>query len=244
MLSLTFDSYGLLGRPVRRNTDAFAYDTRGQVTIVSKEVFWGPDHSGTLQGAGGVGGLVAVSIDGFYYFPCYDNLGNIVAYVNESGTKVASYTYDAFGYMVSSSGLMRETFPHRFSTKWQDNETLMYDYGYRWYWPEMGRWMNRDPIGEEGGVNLYGFCQNNPCRFYDSKGLFTILPCSTGCGISAQKVDMAFQALIGNGTFERITSNIREPFRTAIDPSFTNIPYSLVLHHKQSEWGIPNGNTD
>ncbi len=52
---------------------------------------------------------------------------------------------------------MRETFPHRFSTKWQDDYTGLYDYGYRWYWPEIGRWMNRDPIGEEGGENLYGF---------------------------------------------------------------------------------------
>ncbi len=56
------------------------------------DYFWGLDLSGTLQGAGGVGGLVAVSIGGQYYFPCYDNMGNIVAYVDEAGTTVASYS--------------------------------------------------------------------------------------------------------------------------------------------------------
>jgi RHS repeat-associated protein len=136
------------------------------------DFFWGRDLSGTLQGAGGVGGLVAVSIDGQYYFPCYDNLGNVVAYVDEAGTKVASYTYDAFGQIVSSSGtMMRHVFPHRFSTKWYDGDAEMIDYGYRWYWPLLGKWLNRDPIGEEGGENLYGFCGNNGVFSIDVFGL-------------------------------------------------------------------------
>ena len=90
-----------------------------------------------------------------------------MAYVDENGVKVASYTYDVFGYSLSASGSMRDTFPHRFSTKWQDNQTLLYDYGYRWYWPDIGRWMNRDLIGEEGGMNLSGFCKNNTIEFFD-----------------------------------------------------------------------------
>ncbi|MBR1608579.1 MAG: hypothetical protein IJ678_03065, partial [Kiritimatiellae bacterium] len=52
---------------------------------------WGPDLSDTLHGAGGVGGLLAVSIDGAYYFPCYDANGNVTAYVAEDGTLAASY---------------------------------------------------------------------------------------------------------------------------------------------------------
>ena len=54
-------------------------------TTRTVECFWGNDLSGTEQGAGGVGGLVAVSIDGVFYFPCYDHNGNIVCYVSESG---------------------------------------------------------------------------------------------------------------------------------------------------------------
>ena len=51
--------------------------------------FWGNDLSGTEQGAGGVGGLVAVSVDGAFFTPCYDHNGNIVCYVSESGTIAA-----------------------------------------------------------------------------------------------------------------------------------------------------------
>ena len=59
--------------------------------------FWGPDLSGSLQGAGGVGGLVAVSTDGDYYFPGYDNNGNVIGYWNEDDDLVAECAYDAFG---------------------------------------------------------------------------------------------------------------------------------------------------
>ena len=77
--------------------------------------------------------MIAVSIAGQYYFPCYDNVGNIVAYVDEAGTTVASYTYDAFGNTIASSGSMRYVFHHRFSTKYCDEATGLYYYGYRKY---------------------------------------------------------------------------------------------------------------
>ena len=112
----------------------------GWTSDMDLDFFWGPDLSGTLQGAGGVGGLVAVSIAGQYCLPCYDNLGNVMAYVNESGTKIATYTYDAFGHLIAHTGLYYSKFPHRFSTKWQDDYNEFYDYGYRWYWPRLGRW--------------------------------------------------------------------------------------------------------
>ena len=47
-------------------------------TTCTFEYFWGADKSGTEQGAGGVGGLLAVSMDGVLYIPCYDHNGNIV----------------------------------------------------------------------------------------------------------------------------------------------------------------------
>ena len=42
--------------------------------------------------------------------------------------------------------------------------------GYRYYSPEIGRWGSRDPIGEEGGSNLYSFVFNSPNNFIDPKG--------------------------------------------------------------------------
>ncbi|MBR2940079.1 MAG: RHS repeat protein, partial [Kiritimatiellae bacterium] len=54
-------------------------------TATEVQYFWGLDLSETLQGAGGVGGLLAVSINGAFYIPCYDNNGNVTKYVGETG---------------------------------------------------------------------------------------------------------------------------------------------------------------
>jgi len=51
-----------------------------------------------------------------------------------------------------------------------DRERVTY-YGYRWYDPVTGRWPSRDPIGEEGGVNLYGFVGNDGLNQWDYLGL-------------------------------------------------------------------------
>ncbi|MDI6810052.1 MAG: RHS repeat-associated core domain-containing protein, partial [Candidatus Eisenbacteria bacterium] len=50
---------------------------------------------------------------------------------------------------------------------------LLY-YGYRYYSPELGRWLSRDPIGERGGRNLYVAIRNNPIDRWDLLGLITI----------------------------------------------------------------------
>jgi len=58
-----------------------------------------------------------------------------------------------------------------FSTKYLDEETGLYYYGYRYYSPRIGRWLSRDPIEEEGGVALYNLCWNNPVISCDACGL-------------------------------------------------------------------------
>ena len=145
--------------------------SRDDGTDFTNRYIWGKDISGSLQGAGGVGGLVAVSRNGLHYFPSYDNNGNVTQYLDESGTVVAAYTYDAFGRTLSATGPLANLFPHRFSTKYFDPETGLYYYGYRFYSPELMRWMNRDPIAEHGGINLYHFSHNNPIFLTDSLGL-------------------------------------------------------------------------
>ena len=61
--------------------------------------------------------------------------------------------------------------PFRFSTKYQDEETGLLYYSYRYYQPSTGRWPSRDPIGITGGINLYSFCANNPLVYIDVDGL-------------------------------------------------------------------------
>ena len=141
----------------------------GGATNMVRELdfLWGPDLSDTLQGAGGIGGLVAVSIGGQYYLPCYDAMGNVVAYLDETGASAALYAYDAFGFGTAGGSV---SFPHRFSTKPYDEDLMLSDFGRRWYWPEIRRWISRDPIEEEGGENLYAFAKNTPTYRYDYLG--------------------------------------------------------------------------
>ena len=80
------------------------------------------------------------------------------------------YGYDAFGNTIAKSGPLDDFFRHRFSTKYFDVETGHYYYGYRFYHPILMRWLNRDPIEEKGGENLYAFCQNDPLFYYDPNG--------------------------------------------------------------------------
>ena len=142
----------------------------GTTNAAEVQYFWGLDLSGTLQGVGGVGGLLAVSRNGQFYFPTLDNNGNVTKYIDESGNVVAAYEYDDFGRTILQSGPLADFFRHRFSTKYFDAEAGLYYYGYRFYHPTLMRWLNRDPIEEYGGFNLYGFCRNNAIRMYDKDG--------------------------------------------------------------------------
>jgi len=141
-----------------------------QLTITNSYT-WGLDLSGTLQGAGGVGGLLAVNRDSAAYFPCFDANGNVTEYIDASGTIRAHYAFDSFGNTITQNGDMADTFSHRFSTKYLDEETGLYYYGYRYYLTGLGRWLNRDLIEEDGGVNVYGFVENEALTYFDVLGL-------------------------------------------------------------------------
>ncbi len=147
---------------------------------------WGPDLSGTLEGAGGVGGLL---IERFpppssynsqlpssgAHAPCYDGNGNITELVNlTNGDVSARYEYGALGETISmDGGSVAQMNPFRFSTKCLDVETGLYNYGYRYYDAENGRWLSRDPIGERGGLNVYGMTDNDPINSIDVLGRAT-----------------------------------------------------------------------
>jgi RHS repeat-associated protein len=59
---------------------------------------------------------------------------------------------------------------YRFSSKELHSNSGLYYYGFRFYDPSLGRWINRDPLGEAGGINLYGFVHNNPNYYADTDG--------------------------------------------------------------------------
>jgi RHS repeat-associated protein len=142
---------------------------------------WGKDLSGSEQGAGGVGGLLAITRvpttgNASTRYPLYDGNGNITALVTTNGNLSATYRYDAFGNTLAptdhdGSGWVSYNI-HSFSTKPTFGHQGLHYYGYRWYNAPQGRWINRDPIEEAGGLNLYGFLGNDGVSVVDVLGLF------------------------------------------------------------------------
>lgn len=140
---------------------------------------WGLDMSGGFQGAGGVGGLLIFHTHSgttttSSHSPACDGNGNVMAILGKVGsgswTVTADYAYDAFGHQARWKGTYHAANPFRFRTKYCDDESGHLYYGYRFYSPETGRWLSRDPIGERGGLNLYGFVGNDGVNRWDSLG--------------------------------------------------------------------------
>jgi RHS repeat-associated protein len=162
---------------------------------------WGTDLSGTMQGAGGVGGLlradevIGTAASTLHYY-WYDGNGNVVGLMRSNGAVDAGYRYTAFGGKAETS-INTATFaarnPYRFSTKYLDAEVEQtegtYYYGYRHYVAALGRWPSRDPIGEEGGVNLYVASLNSIVDMIDLLGLAPEKP--DCCATEKNKLDEA-----------------------------------------------------
>jgi RHS repeat-associated protein len=139
---------------------------------------WGLDLSGSNQGAGGVGGLLKVTdytSGTTHHFVTYDGNGNVAASIDGStGTATARYEYGPFGEVIRATGPMAKLNPFRFSTDYYDGESDIVMYPRRPYSPSAGRFLTRDPIGENGGINLYSLVANNPVNDNDPMGLCNI----------------------------------------------------------------------
>ena len=158
--------------------------THTQTHTLTNAYVWGLDLSGSRQGAGGVGGLLAVVNDSATYIPTWDANGNVMEYLSTDGTLAAHYEYSPFGETVIQSGELAQTFAFRFSTKYWEDEAKLYYYGYRFYVPSVGRWLNRDPVGERGGENIGGFNCNNPVVLIDTDGRQVLILSTGAIGMS------------------------------------------------------------
>lgn len=90
--------------------------------------------------------------------------------MNNSHEKALPTSENNFGELLRATGPMAKANPFRFSTKYQDDESDLLYYGYRYYNASTGRWLSRDPIEEQGGQNLYAFCYNNGINRIDRDG--------------------------------------------------------------------------
>jgi RHS repeat-associated protein len=98
-----------------------------------------------------------------------DGLGSITSLTNASAAVAASYTYDSFGNLTTSTGTL--TNPFRYTGREFDAETSLYFYRARYYDPNLGRFISEDPGGFTGGVDFYKYVVNRPTSLTDPAGL-------------------------------------------------------------------------
>ena len=194
----------------------------GSSTSASRSYLWGerPGHRDELilrdrdtDGNGSLDERLYATMD---YF-------NGTAVLNTSGVVLERYAYSAFGVRrimaadFSPRSISSFAWDFGFQGQFLDSETGWYNYGYRFYVPLLGRWINRDPIGEDGGVNLNAYGGNDPLGSVDYFGLVTTCtssansyksalgwaehdrkfhtsPPSTGGGVAITEIDVTWRA--------------------------------------------------
>jgi RHS repeat-associated protein len=176
----------------------------------------GTDLSGSLQSAGGIGGLLARTENPttltfqpstfsttFYHS---DGNGNVTCLIFTNQVAAAKYEYDPYGGILSQFGTLANANLYRFSSKEIHSQSGLIYYLYRFHDSNLQRWPNRDPFGDAGfqvsifrhsspldmpleaadSPNLYAYIGNNPVNEIDPLGLLP--PSSPPCQALKRKI--------------------------------------------------------
>jgi len=167
-------TYDGLGRRVR-----IVEKTNGAVTSDKRFVWCNTELCEERDSSGGTVNkrffAQGVQLSTTNYFYTTDHLGSIREVVDSSGTNVvARYSYDPYGRRTLVSGSDLADFG--FTGHYVHKSSGLYLAPYRAYDPNLGRWLSRDPLGESGGLNLYGYVGNDPVNWLDLLGLIILPP--------------------------------------------------------------------
>ncbi|MBP1590132.1 MAG: hypothetical protein ILO10_08065 [Kiritimatiellae bacterium] len=183
VLSCRYDALGRHVEAIRADgtTDRYVYFPGSFLVLAvldgsnnPKEFYTrGPDLSGTLDSAGGIGGILACTYATAPTAPLYHHaelMGNVIILTDTSSTLAASFRYTSFGQLVAPVNSLLPRF--LFSSKEFETGLNIFNYGFRVYSLKTGRWLQRDAFNEAFDMNLYRFVDNTPINIWDSLGLF------------------------------------------------------------------------
>ena len=154
-----------------------------------------------------------------------------------------SYTYDAWGNTtIKNAGgavIATSAYGNRylFQGREYSTSTGLYNFRARWYAPTIGRWLSKDPIGLEGGLNLYVFVENNPINLKDPGGLWGIQfgDVNIGVGDPWMLFDNDSWGDLGRGVAATTDGII--PFYDPFEEIYADECGTISSEYEWSKWG-------
>ena len=152
--------------------------------VLRKTYLWDPQEPvATRILAMGVFDETGAYVEDLYY--THDALKNTTALFGIKAGRRALYEYGPYGSAVKMEGNAAELNPFRFSSEYADDELGLVYYNHRYYNPQNGRWISRDPMTEKESYLLYGYVNNMPTLYSDELGLArTITTNKDDCSIN------------------------------------------------------------
>ncbi|MBL7661753.1 RHS repeat protein [bacterium] len=165
-----FGTYDGFGRRVKKGSRYYIYagdKLLGEISggAVDKVYTWGADGLVSQR-------LVGAGASYWYHFGPQGETRHLT---NSSGNVVGTYTYDAYGKQITTTGGINNNFRYggKYGYYYDEQVYGMYLAGARWYAPDLYRWMSRDPIEYSGGDNMFAYVAGNPVKYVDPSGLAT-----------------------------------------------------------------------
>ena len=174
-----YDVNGIRKRKLGKNGNSAEEYTAGISTATSKKL----TSSSTAPTISYLNGhqILGAEVNGFFQYFLTDALGTVRDVVDDTGAVIQSYEFNEHGIPMSGSGAASGTFSPKtyqgaLSVNDDRNDSGLYLMGHRHYAADLGRFISRDPIGFQGGLNLFGTAfGNSPVTFVDPNGLDTII---------------------------------------------------------------------
>ena len=181
---------------------------------------------------------LAMKYNNTLYYYVLNAQGDVVRIVDSSRNTVASYTYDPWGKIISSSGTLADINPLRYRGYYYDSETGFYYLQSRYYDPEIGRFINADSYASTDATgllstNMFAYCENDPVNKSDPTGeVAPILVAMAGgalVGIAEQFMTDVIYAMVTGQSLDACFSSVGTYVSSAVGGAMSVLPGGGVM---------------